>query len=121
MMKNIIYQICRFYGVPSKKIFADTRKHSSLFYRHIFFYLAKETIKNISYREIIEFVFERNPDVKQTHATLINGVNKIKDRLSYDKALRRELENLKDLIQLQNEPEIIVKDVDLLSLCAKNL
>jgi len=121
MMHNIIYHICKFYGIPSKQIFADTRKATTIFYRHLFFYLSKDMMKKVSYREIIEFAFEHNYNVKQNHATLVNGVKKIKDRLSYDKDFREDLENLKERIQLHNEPEIIIKHIDLLSLCAKNI
>lgn len=120
-MKQIIEIISEFYNIPSKQIFADTRKISSIFYRHLFFYLAKETLPKVTYKQIIDFAFENNYQVKQTHATLINGIKKIRDRITYERQFKEDVENIKELIRLQNEPDIIVKYVNLLYLCGKNI
>lgn len=121
-MEQILQAICRYYGVPSRQIFANNRKYEqTIFYRHLFFYLCKTTLKNISYREIIEFAFRKNYDVKYNHATLINGIKRTADRIRFDAKVRKDVSEITDIIEIINQPDVVIKHVDLITLCAKNL
>ncbi len=119
-MHDILNILCKYYEIPSKQIFADTRKEKSIIYRHLFFYLCKSTISKVKYWQIIDFAFNQNLSVKQNHSTLINGIRKTEDRLSYDKQFQQDVKNLKEIIRNQKEPAIVVKFVDLVGMCGKN-
>jgi len=118
-MQQIAEIIAKYHNIPIEQIFDHTRERKSVFYRQLFYYLTKETYRNLSFRIMSEFVTSQNPELCQVHATLMNGIKKVEFQMSYDKQFQQDVKNLKEIIRNKKEPAIVVKFVDLVGMCAK--
>lgn len=81
MLEKIHEEINRINGYENGLIFQDKKTWNIVEDRYLFYYLSRKHT-NLSYNEIGSY------KAKRTHATVIHGVNKIKDLLTIDKNLR---------------------------------
>jgi len=130
-MQQAVKLITDHYKISPEVIFRPTRKTDTLFYRHIFFYLVKSNRKyrNISYREIRDYCFRNHNLEIQCHATLINGIKRVEERMSYDKDYKSSVDflinTLRDIsdesIVYIDEPDMVIKKINLLEMCKPSI
>lgn len=97
-MKNILNSICSFYNIKQSHIFENNRKGSVIFYRHILIYMIYTLEKGTTLHDIIEYLNWNGCTIKE-HATILNAIKSIRNKLYYDKKIRLEIDALKQYIE----------------------
>ena len=92
---SVIHEkVCDYFKVGYLFPFEKTRKRRVVYIRQVFHYIARQkTNKNvITFNEIGNYL----SDIVQPfdHATVMNSCNKIEGYLSYDKTLKKDIDNI---------------------------
>lgn len=87
ILKKIHFEINKIHGYENGYIFQNTRKRSVIENRQLFYYLARKHTY-LSYEKIGSYKGQKH------HATVIHGIKRISDYLTYDKNLKRKIETI---------------------------
>ncbi len=115
--KTLVNQVCNFYRISDKDLFSKTRKREIVIPRQVFFYLCKKHTKlSLSKIGLISLKYGRKKELD--HASVLHGINKIKNTSSTEKSLLKSVELLdklitpeKDYTQVDFEKELSIIDL----------
>lgn len=87
-LDNIFHFVCKFYYVEPDFVKSKTRKREAKDYRHIFFYIVRKYFHHSYSYAFIGSYFT------QDHATVINGIKNVNNRMDTDKAFKDSIKRL---------------------------
>lgn len=116
--KEILIAICEKYDVTPEYIFEKSRIRKRVELRQLFFALCRDINYNESLVSISVFICKYSGQFFD-HATILHGIKKIQDHLVVYSTFRHDYNALRDQIKGINFPEIVIRDVNLLQMCAK--
>lgn len=95
--------VCQFFNIEKMDLFKKSRKTDIVYRRQLFYYLSRSLTnqRQITFEKIGNYY----ADVagKKDHATVLYSCRKIEDYLSYDKQVRKDIEQLVYLITIEAE------------------
>lgn len=115
-MNQILKAVSDYYKLPISKIIAPGRKGVIVKSRHVFFYLCRLYYPENSFQSYSDFLMKKGA-ISYDHATVIHAVKKISGYLEVGQ-MSKEISDIKAMLNLESKhDDIVVKDVNLLSLC----
>jgi len=117
-MKDILEIICEFYDVTPSYIFRHGRELERVQLRQLFVEISHRLLSDISFPKISSFINDYTGHF-YLHATHINSIKKVRNRYEIYSGFRAEYDEITRRVRENNFPKMVVREVDLLSMCAK--